>query len=96
MATTLPVCINHEASKTCQKNNNHILRVANLGEAEKAEVVRQQERHLQVAMGEREYYKNCCKKSENLTEHLEDVDFSENRAPCTFEGEVHYSYDYAQ
>lgn len=81
---------------TCQKNNNHILRVANLGEAEKAEVVRQQERHLQVAMGEREYYKNCCKKSENLTEHLEDVDFSENRAPCTFEGEVHYSYDYAQ
>lgn len=81
---------------TCQKNNNHIHRVANLGEAEKAEVVRQQERHLQLAMGERDYYKTCCKKSEALTEHLKDVDFSEKRAPCTFEGQVHYSYDYAQ
>ena len=61
----------------CQKNNNHIHRVANLGEAEKAEVLRQQERHLQLAMGERDYYKTCCKKSEALTEHLKDVDFSE-------------------
>ena len=73
------------------KNNNHIHRVANLGEAEKAEVVRQQERHLQLAMGGRDYYKNCCKKSEALIEHLEDVEFSKKRAPCTFEGQVHYS-----
>ena len=80
----------------CPKNNNHIHRVANLDEAEKVEVVRQQESHLQLAVGKRDYYKNCCKKSGALTEHLEDGDFSEKRAPCTFEGQVHYSYDYAQ
>ena len=47
-------------------------------------------------MGERDYHKTCWKKSEALTEHVKDVDFSEKRAPCTFEGQVHYSHDYAQ
>ena len=61
------------------------------------EAVRQQERHLRLAAGEREFYKNCCKTTkEALTEHLKDVDFTEKRAPCSLDRTVHYSYDYAQ
>ena len=82
---------------TCQKNNNQIHKSANLPEFQKAEVVRQQERHLLLAAGEREFYKNCCKTTKDaLTEHLESVDFTEKRAPCSLDGTVHYSYDYAQ
>ena len=82
---------------TCQKNNNQIHKSANSPEFQKTEVVRQQERHLSLAAGEREFYKNCCKTTkEALTEHLKDVNFTEKRAPCSLHGSVHYSYDYAQ
>lgn len=82
---------------TFQKNNNQIHKIANLPEFQKAEVVRQQERHLSLAAGEREFYKNCFKTTkEALTERLKDVDFTEKRAPCSLDGTVHYSYDYAQ
>ena len=82
---------------TCQKNNNQILRSANLPESQKAEVVKQQEKHLTLAAGERDYYKGCCKTTKDaLAEHLTTVDFSEKHAPCSLEGTVHYSYDYAQ
>ena len=39
---------------TCQKNNNKILKSANLPESEKADVVKEQEQHLKHAVGERE------------------------------------------
>ena len=82
---------------TCQKNNNQILKSANLPDVQKAEVVRQQENHLRLAAGERDFYKNCCKTTKDtLIEYLRSVEFSEKRAPCSREGTVHYSYDYAQ
>lgn len=82
---------------TCQKNNNQILKSANLPDVQKAEVVRQQENHLRLAARERDFYKNCCKTTKDtLTEYLRSVEFSEKRAPCTHEGTVHYPYDYAQ
>ena len=82
---------------TCQKNNNQILKSANLPDVQKAEVVRQQENHLRLAAGERDFYKNCCKTTKDtLIEYLRSVEFSEKRAPCSHEGTVHYSYDYAQ
>ena len=64
---------------TCQKNNNQILKSANLPETEKAKVVRQQELHLKLAAGEREFYKSCCKTAkEVLAEPLKNVDFQTN------------------
>lgn len=82
---------------TCQKNNNLIQKTANLPETQKAEAVRAQEQHLRLAAGEREFYKNCCQKSkENINDHLQEVDFSVEREPCSYTGTVHYSYDYAQ
>ena len=82
---------------TCQKNNNQILKSANLPETQKAEAVKQQEAHLKLAAEERDFYKSCCKTTKDaLVDHLKDVDFSEKRVACSLEGTVHYSYDYAQ
>lgn len=82
---------------TCQKNKNQTLKSANLPDAQKAEVVRQQENHFRLAAGERDFYKHLCKTTKDtLTEHLINVEFSEKRAPCSLEGTVHYSYNYAQ
>ena len=82
---------------TCQKNNNQILKSANLPETRKAEAVKQQETHLKLAAEERDFYKSCCKTTKDaLADHLKDVDFSEKRIACSLEGTVHYSYNYAQ
>ena len=59
--------------------------------------MRAQEEHLRLASGERERYKNCCEESKHHVQHLlEEVDFAYGREPCSFNGTVHYSYDYAQ
>ena len=82
---------------TCQKNNNLIQKTANLPEAEKVEGVRNQEQHLQLAAGERDFYENCCRETkESVAQHLEGVDFRLRREPCSYNGVVHYSYDHAQ
>ena len=82
---------------TCQKNNNYIQKSVNMPEGQKAEAIRAQEQHLRLAAGEREFYKNCCKQSkENIQQYLQEIDFNFGRAPCSYNGTVHYSYDYAQ
>ena len=82
---------------TCQKNNNFIQKSVNMPEGQKAEAIRAQERHLRLAAGEREFYKNCYKQSkENICQYLQEIDFSFGRTLCSYNGTVHYSYDYAQ
>ena len=82
---------------TCQKNNNRIHKTANLPESEKAEAVRRQEEHLLLASGERNFYKNCCQASkDSVQNYIKGVDFSVEREPCSYDGTVHYCYDYAQ
>ncbi|CAH3129782.1 unnamed protein product [Porites lobata] len=69
---------------TSQKNKNQTLKSANLPDVQKAEVVRQQENHLRLALGERDFYKNWCKTTKDTpTEHLRNVEFSEKRAPSS-------------
>ena len=82
---------------TCQKNNNLIQKSANLPENQKVEAVRIQEEHLRLAAGERDFYKECCRESkESVQQHLPEIDFIRRREPCSYQGTVHYSYDYAQ
>ena len=82
---------------TCQKNNNLIQKSANLPENQKVEAVRIQEEHLRLTAGERDFYKQCCRESkESVQQHLPEVDFTRRREPCSYQGTVHYSYDYAQ
>ena len=80
---------------TCQKNNNLIQKSANLPENQKVEAVRNQEEHLRL--GEGDFYKKCCQESkESVGRNLQEIDFTMGREPCSYQGTVHYSYDYAQ
>lgn len=82
---------------TCQENNSNIYRSANLPDKEKSEIVRKQEAHLLDAKRERSLYKSVCKETKrNLKPILNSLDFNETRTPCSFEGKMHYSFDYAQ
>ena len=78
------------------KNNNKIRKTVNLPESEKVEAVRIQEEHLILLLGERENYKRCCEevKVHNRCLYLEDSDFTFGCEPCSFNGTMHYSYDY--
>ena len=81
---------------TCQKNNTSIYRSANLPDDEKSEVVRKQEKHLLDAEWERSLYKNACNESkDSIAKILHEIDFNSTRQPCSFNGKVHYSFDYA-
>ena len=82
---------------TCQKNNTCIFRCANLPDEEKSQIVKQQEEHLLNAERERSFYKSACNESKDaLRPYVNDLDFTETRQPCSFDGKVHYSFDYAQ
>ena len=82
---------------TCQKNNSNIYQSANLPDEEKSEIVWKQEAHLLDAECERSLYKSVCEETKrNLKPILNSLDFNETRTPCSFEGKMHYSFDYAQ
>ena len=81
---------------TCQKNNNRIRNTVDLPKSDKAEAVRAHEQYLLLATGERNTY-NCCRESKDgIQEYLKVVDFAVEREPYSYDGTVHYSYNYAQ
>ena len=64
---------------------------------EKSEVVCKQEKHLLDAERERSLYKNACNESkDSIAKILQEIYFNSTRQPCSFNGKVHYSFDYAQ
>lgn len=82
---------------TCQKNNSRIFRSANLPESQKSQIVLEQQAHIGHACNERENYKKTCSLSkQSIQEILDTIDVNEPKPPCSFQGMVHYSYDYAQ
>ena len=82
---------------TCQKNNGLIYRSANLPESEKSHLVKEQESHLRHVNTERKYYNDVCDESNKTASPvLNVVDFNVSREPCSLDGTIHYSYDYAQ
>lgn len=53
--------------------------------------------HLNFAQAEREFYRNTCSDAAATFMRIEDdVDFNESREACSFDGSMHYSFDYAQ
>ena len=84
---------------TCQHNNSQIARSANLPERLKSACVRAQEEQLSRANGERSFYKSTIKALEpTMQQVLEAIHgvVPWNNPPCSLEGRMHYSYDYAQ
>lgn len=82
---------------TCQQNTTKLLRAANLSELEKSNCIKAQQDHLNCAQAERELYRNNCSDAATTFTCIEDqVDFNESREACSFDGTMHYSFDYAQ
>lgn len=83
---------------TCQQSTNKLQRAANLSDREKSECLKAHQDHLNCAKSEREHYKNSCANSENALETIgtETLLNRENRAACSLNATVHYSFDYAQ
>ena len=82
---------------TCQQNTTKLLRSANLSKQEKADCIKAQQDHLNCAQAEQELYRNTCSDAAKTFMSIEDeVDFNESREACSFDGTMHYSFDYAQ
>ena len=81
----------------CQQNTTKLLRAANLPGNEKFDCVWEQQEHLNLALTERNVYKEACKEATDNFQTIEDtVDLNETHAPCSTDGTMHYSFDYAQ
>lgn len=81
---------------TCQQNTTKLLRGANLTEQEKSDCIKAQD-HLNCAQAERELYRNSCSDVATTFMRIKDeTDFNESREACSFDGTMHYSFDYAQ
>ena len=82
---------------TCQQNTTKLLRAANLPEQDKADCIKAQQDHLNCAQAKRELYRNTYSVAGTTFQSIEDdVDFNESHEPCSFDGTMHYSFDYAQ
>ena len=84
---------------TCQHNNSQIVRSANLPDSLKSACVRAQEEHLSRANGERSFYKSTIKALEPTAQQVLGANHGvvpRNNPPCSLQGRMHYSYDYAQ
>ena len=77
---------------TCQQNTQ-----VTFPELEKSDCIKAQQDHLNCAKAERELYRNTCSDAAATFMHIEDdVDFNESREACSFDGSMHYSFEYAQ
>ena len=82
---------------TCQQNTTKLVRAANLPDHEKADCIKAQQEHLDCAQVEREFYKKTCSDAATTFGHtVPEANFNETHEPCSFNGTMHYSFDYAQ
>ena len=82
---------------TCQENTSKLLRAANLSDHEKSQCVQAQQEHLNLALGERDLYKDACQQATANFEAIEDtIDLSESHDPSSLNTTMHYLFDYAQ
>ena len=81
---------------TCQQNMNKLQRAANLSEREKVECIKAHQDHINSAQSERDFYKTSCANSQKTLETDDAVLNCANRNACSWNGTMHYSFDYAQ
>ncbi|KAJ8043724.1 hypothetical protein HOLleu_10939 [Holothuria leucospilota] len=79
---------------TCQQHNRQIYQSANQSDEEKAAKLIQQQEHLRVVNQERVLYQQHVKESKAALTGKE-MSLGEH-APCSMEGSMHYSFDFAQ
>jgi len=82
---------------TCQQNTTKLVRAANLPEHKKADCIKAQQEHLDCAQVEREFYrKTCSDAAMTFSQTDAERNLNETHEPCSFNGTMHYSFDYAQ
>ena len=81
----------------CQENTTKLQRLANLSDEEKSVCVKFRQEHLDKAKAKRECYRKACRETEeHFASFQQEFDFTEEHEPCSLEGTMHYSFDYAQ
>ena len=64
---------------------------------EKSDCVCEQQEHLNLALTERNVYKEACREATDNFQTIEDtIDLNETHLPGSTEGTMYYSFDYAQ
>lgn len=81
---------------TCQKNAERISGRANVSEDEKMAAVAQHSDHLNKAKRERELYNSAVDQRKKVLDENLAISLVTPNSPCSLEGAVHYSFDYAQ
>ena len=82
---------------TCQQNTTKLVRATNFPEHEKADYIKAQQEHLDCAQTERDFYRQTCLDSVATFKQIEEeMNLNEEHEPCSFNGTMHYSFDYAQ
>ena len=83
---------------TCQQNVNKLQRAANLPESEKAEILKDNQDHINSAQREREFYRNSCTNSQKTLDNIGGYAILNrtNRTVCSLKATIHYSFDFAQ
>ncbi|XP_035825079.1 uncharacterized protein LOC118477524 [Aplysia californica] len=78
----------------CQKNSGHLLRTANLPDAEKGQAVLEKQDHLEKASKERSYYQQVCEAAKNSLPAGTTLG-QEDRRSFSVDGMSRYSFDFA-
>lgn len=81
---------------TCQLNNTKISQGINVSDEEKTHLIQKQQQHLKSATSERASMKECIASCKKTLKNNTTIDLLSSRPSCSFNGTVHYSYDYAQ
>ena len=82
---------------TCQQNTTKLVQAANLPEHEKADCIKAQREHLICTQVQREFYRKTCSDATTAFNQIEaETNLNETHEPCSFNGTMHYSFDYAQ
>ena len=81
---------------TCQKNTEKISGRAGASEEDKIEAVEAHQNHLRKAKREREIYNSAVDASKHFLKGHPNITLLSPSCPCSLQGTVHYSYDYAQ
>ena len=81
---------------TCQKNTEKISGRAGASEEDKIAAVEAHSDHLRKAKREREIYNSAVDNSKDFLKGHSTVSLLSPSQPCSLQGTVHYSFDYAQ
>ena len=83
---------------TCQQNANKLQRAANLLGSEEAEILKDNQDHINSAQHEREFYRNSCTNSQKTLDNIGGYAILNrtNRNVCSLKATIHYSFDFAQ